>query len=238
MNAPQHILLKGMALPTTPPATPPPLSEILSHDYLMWVADGYSFEIGHYPHVAYVTRVTEKSPNLGEGLVQDSAGNTQTVTFESVGSKAKASCTCTWGRRWCSHSVTVALRCCPDAEDPTKPWLDTDTLFERFLEKATRAELVEMPNELRDSLGQDDQYLILTAAHSVGVTGGDGRDHAGGGAKPRRLVWSLPCGGCRILNRNCGCLGLQQILRGLEEPPSILIGTGPRRSGRVPATSG
>gem|GEM_PF-4560561 len=51
-----------MALPTTPPARPTPLSEILAHDYLMWVTDGYSFEIGHDPHVAYATKVTEKSP--------------------------------------------------------------------------------------------------------------------------------------------------------------------------------
>lgn len=238
MNAPQHILLKAWHFPPHHLLDQPRFLR----SWRTTTSCGLPTATASKSAMTHTSPMPPRSPKsrppLVEGLVQDSAGNTQTVTIESVGSAAKASCTCTWGRRRCSHSVTVALRCCPDAEDPTKPWLDTDTLFERFLEKATRAELVEMPNELRDSLGQDDQYLILTAAHSVGVTGGDGQDHAGGGAKPRRLVWSLPCGGCRILNRNCGCLGLQQILRGLEEPPSILLGTGPRRSGRVPATSG
>ncbi len=170
-----------MNTPTTPPpnTTPSspttPLSEILTHDYLMWASDDYAFESGHYVSTIRKLDITEQSPTHIEARVLDPLGKTHTVTIDSVDSPetgktaAKATCTCPFGRNWCTHSIAVALRLFPDVDDPWEPWLDKDAIFERFLEEATRDELAEVLGAVRETLVPDDQDLIIPAVFSVGT---------------------------------------------------------------------
>lgn len=147
-----------------------PLTQILTRDYLMWVSEKCSFESAQ---AVQNIEVYKASPTHIEASVYEIPGKPYTVTIDSdttgTSATATSSCTCHLDQPWCKHSIAVALLFCRKVKNSSKPGLDRDAIFDRFLQEATREELVDVLDGLRHELGLDENNLIVPAVLSVGT---------------------------------------------------------------------